>query len=322
MGDFAVGQPVTRVEDERFLTGRGSFLGDFNLAGQAHMVVLRSPHAHAVIRGVDVATARAAPGVLGVYSATDLDDDLGTTAVTIKRQRADGTPMFWRAHPGLARGRVRHVGDPVAIAIAETAAQARDAAELIEVDYEPLDSVTELRAALEGTGARVWDECPDNLSHVHEMGDRAATDAAFARAAHVVRRSYAVSRVHAQFIETRGALGAYDPLTERFTLYCDTQTPHRAREILAKNVFRIPESRLRVTGFDIGGSFGSKGPQALEHRLVLWAARRLGRPVKWQSDRSEALLADEHGRDNLHEAELALDGEGRFMALRNHWIAN
>ncbi len=322
MGEFAIGQAVTRVEDERFLTGRGRYLGDFNLPGQAYMAVLRSPHAHAAIRAIDVAAARAAPGVFGVFSAADLGDDLGTTVVTMKRKRPDGTPMFWRAHPGLARGRVRFVGEPVAIVVAESQALARDAAELVEADYEPLDSVTDLGAALEGKGARVWDECPDNVSHVYEIGDRAATEAAFARAAQVVRRRYTVTRVHAQFIEPRGALGAWDPLTERYTLYCDTQTPHRAREVLAKQVLRIPESRLRVTGFDIGGSFGSKGPQAPEHRLVLWAARRLGRPVKWQADRSEALLGDEHGRDNVHEAELALDADGRFIALRSHWIAN
>ena len=321
MSHFTIGQSVPRVEDSRFITGRGRYIGDVNLPGQAHAAVLRSPHASAAIGSIDTGAARAAPGVLGVFCAKDLGGELGTTSISFKRKRPDGSPMFWRPHPGLATDRVRYVGDPVALVVAETPAQARDAAELIAVDYDAGAAVTDILCALDPASPKVWDECPDNISHIHELGERAATEAAFARARHIVRRRYVVSRVHAQFMEPRGALAIHDPRDDRYTLYCDVQAPHTVRDLLAREVLRIPKDRIRVVAFDIGGAFGGKGP-ALEHRLILWAAKRLGRPVKWQADRSEALLADEHGRDNAHEAELALDADGRFLALRSHWIAN
>jgi len=319
--NFTIGQSVPRVEDSRFITGRGRYIGDVNLLNQAHAAVLRSPHASAAIHSIDTGRARAAPGVLGVFSAKDLGGELGTTSISVKRRRPDGSPMFWRAHPGLATDRARYVGDPVALVVAETLAQARDAAELIEVDYDAGAAVSDILSALEPGSPTVWDECPDNISNVHEMGDRAATEAGFARARHVVKRRYVVSRVHSQYMEPRGALAAHDRLDDRYTLYCDVQMPHAVRDLLALEVLRIPKHRIRVVAFDIGGAFGGKGP-AIEHRLILWAAKRLGRPVKWQADRSEALLADEHGRDNAHEAELALDADGKFLALRSHWIAN
>jgi carbon-monoxide dehydrogenase large subunit len=297
-------------------------VGDINLPRQTWAVVVRSPHAHAAILGMDTTEARAMPGVLGVYTAADLGDDLGTTTVAFKRQRPDGSPMFWRAYPGLARDEVHHVGDPVAFVVAETLDQARDAAEAVRVDYDARAGVGDIEHALAPGAPAAWLECPDNISHVHAMGDQAATDAAFAGAAHVVRRRYRVSRVHAQYMEPRAAIGSYDPIDGRFTLHCDAQQPHRVRDILAREVFRIPSGRIRVVGNDIGGGFGGKGPQMLEFRLILWASRRLERPVKWQCERSESLLFDEHGRDNLHEAEIALDANGRFLALRSHWIAN
>ncbi|MBI2961052.1 MAG: xanthine dehydrogenase family protein [Betaproteobacteria bacterium] len=321
MNNFGIGQSVPRVEDSRFITGCGRYIGDVNLPGQAHAVVLRSPHASAAIRRIDTGPARAAPGVLGAFSARDLGGELGTTSITIERRRPDGSPMFWRAHQGLAADRVRYVGEPVALVVAETLAQARDAAELIEVDYDAGSAVADILSALEPGAAAVWDECPDNISNIHEMGDRPATEAAFARARHVVRRRYVVSRVHSQYMEPRGALALHDPREDRYTLYCDVQAPHAVRDLLALEVLRIPKERIRVVAFDIGGAFGGKGP-ALEHRLILWAAKRIKRPVKWQADRSETLLADEHGRDNAHEAELALDADGKFLALRSHWIAN
>ncbi|MDO9175583.1 MAG: molybdopterin-dependent oxidoreductase, partial [Actinomycetota bacterium] len=323
MGQFGIGQPVSRFEDPRLLRGQGRYVNDLNLPGQAYLVYVRSPHAHAMLRSIDTAAALAAPGVIGVYTSADLvAAGLGTSTVTLKRKRPDGAPMFWKAHLGLAAGRVRHVGDPVVAVVAETLMQARDAAELVEVDYDDRPSVTATAATLRPGAPAVWEECPDNICNVFEAGDRSATDAAFAMAAHVVKRTYTITRVHSQYMEPRGALGSYDPGEDRYTLQCDSQYPHRIREVLAREVFRIPEHRIRVVSGNVGGAFGGKGWAYTEHRLVLWLARKLGRPVKWACDRSEALLADEHSRDCVSEAELALDSGGRFLALRVHNIAN
>ena len=322
MAKFGIGQSVTRFEDVRLLKGEGRYLNDVNLPGQAHAVVLRSPHAHARIRVIDVDRALKAPGVLAVYTGADVErDGLGTMKMNLRRKRPDGTPMFAPPHRGLSQERVRYVGDPIAFVIAETLAQAKDAADLVQVDYDPLPSVTSTAAAGPGS-APVWDECPDNVSNVYEAGDKAAVEAAFARAAHVVRRRYVITRVHAQYMEPRGALGVYDPGEDRYTLYADVQYPHRVRNALASMVFQIPEHQIRVIAGDIGGGFGTKGWQYPEHRLVLWAARKLRRPVKWACERHECIPADEHARDNISEAELALDAEGRFLALRVRTTAN
>ena len=322
MGQFGIGQPVTRFEDPRLLRGEGRFVNDINLPGQAYLVFVRSPHAHAKIVSIDAEAAMQAPGVLGVYTVEDLiTDGLGLPSVTLKRSRPDGSPMFWKAHRGLAEERVRYVGDPVAAVVAMTLALAQDAAELVNVVYEDLPSVT-VTSQAEGAHAAVWDECPDNVCNVFEVGNKAATDAAFARAAHVVKRTYTISRVHSQYMETRGALGSYDPGEERYTLQADSQYPHRIRELLAKSIFNVPEQKIRVVANDVGGALGVKGWAYVEHRLVLWLAKKLGRPVKWACERSEALLADEHSRDVVSEAELALDGEGRFLALRVRNTAN
>ncbi len=313
---------MRRFEDPRLLRGEGRFVNDVNLPGQAYAVVLRSPHAHARIRSIDTAAATRAPGVLAIYTGADVArDGLGTTRMTLRRMRPDGSPMFAPPHPALAQERVRYVGDPVALVVAETLAQAEDAAELVEVDYEPLPSVTSTAAVGPGSPP-VWDACPDNISNVFEAGDRAATDAAFARAHRVIRRRYVITRVHAQYMEPRGALGSYDPGEDRYTLYADVQYPHRVRNALASMVFRVPEHQVRVIAGDVGGAFGTKGWQYAEHRLVLWAAKKLRRPVKWACERREALLADEHARDNISEAELALDAQGCFLALRVRTTAN
>jgi len=322
MGQFGIGQPVRRFEDKRFLTGNGRFQHDVTLPGQAHAVVLRSPHAHARIRALDTAPALTAPGVVAVFTGDDLAAaGLGVMGVPFQRKRPDGSPMFTRAHLGLAREKVRFVGEPVAFVVAETLAQAKDAADLVAIDYEILPSVTDTADAAEAKVA-VWDECPDNISNLFEAGNKAATDAAFAGAAHIVRRRYVISRVYAQFMEPRGALGVWDPGDERYTLYADVQYPHRVRQALATRIFKIPESRIRVISGDVGGGFGTKGWQYPEHRLVLLAAKKLRRPVKWVCERSEAILADEHARDNISEAALALDGDGRFIGLRVKTLAN
>jgi carbon-monoxide dehydrogenase large subunit len=323
MGPFGIGQATKRFEDVRLLRGRGRFHGDVTLVGQAHAVVIRSVHAHARILAIDTAAALRAPGVLAVFTGADLGEaGLGTLRTTLARTRPDGSPMFAPSHPDLVCDRVRYVGDPVAFLVAETLAQAEDAAELVRIEYEPLPAVTRTAEAAQPGSPPVWDECPDNVSNVFEAGDRARTDAAFARADRVVRRRYVITRVHAQYLEPRGALGVYDAAEDRYTLYADVQYPHRVRHVLATTVFRVPEHRIRVIAGDIGGAFGTKGWQYAEHRLVLWAARKLGRPVRWACERREAILADEHARDTVSEAELALDARGRFLALRVRTVAN
>jgi len=323
MGQFGIGQSVTRLEDPRLLRGQGRYINDINLPGQAYLVYVRSPHSHADIGSIDLAAAAAAPGVIGVYVHDDLlADGLGTIPMTLKRTRPDGSPMFTRAHRGLAEARVRHVGDPVVAVVAQTLMQARDAAELVAVDYADRPSVTATADAMREAMPAVWDECPGNVCNLFEVGNKAATDAAFAKAAHVIKGTYTITRVHAQYMEPRGALGAYDAGEDRYTLYADSQYPHRIREALARSVFRIPEHRIRVVSNNVGGAFGTKGWAYTEHRLVLWLAKKLGRPVKWACDRSETLLADEHGRDCVSEAELALDAGGRFIGLRVHNTSN
>ncbi|WP_119419344.1 xanthine dehydrogenase family protein molybdopterin-binding subunit [Desertibaculum subflavum] len=323
MGQFGIGQSVTRFEDPRLIQGRGRFQSDVNIPGQAYAVFLRSPHAHAKIRSIDLAAAQAAPGVIAVYDGKAYAaDGLGMPKATMPRKRPDGSPMFAPQRPALVIDRVRYVGDPVAMVIADTLAQAKDAAELIQVDYEELPSVTSTAEATQPGAAPVWDECPDNISNIVERGNKAATEAAFAKAARTFKRRYVITRVHAQFMEPRGALGTYDPGEDRMTLYADVQYPHRVRNMLAQSVFKVPESKLRVISGDVGGGFGTKGWQYVEHRLTLWAARKLNRPVKWTCERSEAVMADEHGRDNIGEIELALDADNRFTALRLNMLCN
>src|ERR1700739_1371747 len=322
MGEFGIGQPVRRLEDKRLLSGHGRFQNDNNLLGQAYAYVLRSPHAHARIRALDLTAAKAAPGVVLIMTGDDLAAaKLGVLGGPFQRKRPDGSPMFARAHLGLAQSAVRYVGEPVAFVVAETLAQAKDAAELIDVDYEALPSVTDTAEAAEGKIA-VWDECPDNISNLFEAGNKAATEAAFARAEHIVKRRYVISRVYAHFMEPRGAIGVWDPGEDRFTLYADVQYPHRVRQALATRIFKIPESKIRVIAGDVGGGFGTKGWKYPEHRLVLPAARALRRPVKWTCKRSEAIQADEHARDNVSDAELALGEDGKFLGLRVKTLAN
>ncbi len=323
MEKFGVGQGVLRQEDPRLLRGRGLFVNDVNLPGQTYAVVLRSPHAHAEIKSIEVSAAAAAPGVVAVFTGEDIAaDNLGVPGMPAKWKRPDGEPMKYRPQPPLALGRVRYVGDPVALVVAETLDQARDGAELIDIDYEPLPSVTDTAQTVEPDAPLVWDDCPDNVSGLYQAGDAAAVEAAFANAAHIIKRRFVISRVFAQYMEPRGAIGAYDEREDRFTLHADVQYPHRVRQLLAEKIFSIPEQNLRVVARDVGGGFGTKGWQYPEHRLVLWATRKIGRPVKWSCERSEAIQADEHGRDNVTEAELAFDANGKVVGLRVNTIAN
>jgi carbon-monoxide dehydrogenase large subunit len=320
---FGVGQPIRRVEDRRLLTGKGRYQDDQTFHRQAWCVFVRSPHAHATIRSIDTDAASRASGVLAVYTGADYaNDGLSMPKAAMPRKKRDGSPMFAPQRPALVVDRVRYVGDPVAMVIAETLAQAKDAAEMVAVDYDPLPSVTLVADAAEPDAPRVWDENPDNISHTYERGDRQATEAAFARAARIVKRRYVISRVHAQYMEPRGAIGIYDPAEERYTLFADVNYPHRVRNMLANMVFKVPESKVRVVCHDVGGGFGAKGWQYVEHRLTLWAARKLERPVKWRCERSEVVMADEHGRDNVGTIELAFDDDAKIIGLRLHMLAS
>jgi carbon-monoxide dehydrogenase large subunit len=320
---FGVGQPIRRLEDVRLLTGKGRYQDDQTLHRQTWCVFVRSPYAHARIRSVDTTAAEQAPGVVAVLTGTDYaNDGIAMPKAAMPRKKRDGSPMFAPQRPALVTDRARYVGDPVTMVIAETLAQAMDAAELVAVDYEPLPSVTSVVEAAKPDAPRLWDENPDNISHTTERGNRTATETAFAQAAHVVRRRYVITRVHAQYMEPRGAIGTYDPAEQRYTLYADVNYPHRVRNMLANMVFKVPESSVRVVCHDVGGGFGAKGWQYVEHRLTLWAARKIGRPVKWRCERSEVLMADEHGRDNVGTIELAFDANAKIIGLRLHMLAS
>jgi aerobic carbon-monoxide dehydrogenase large subunit len=323
MMKFGVGQAVPRFEDARLLRGQGKFLDDINLPNQLYTVFLRSPHAHARIRKIDTTAAAEAPGVVAVYTGADYDaDKLGSPKATMPRKKADGSPMFAPQRPVLVTDRARYVGDAVAMVVATTLNRAKDAAELIEVDYEPLPAVTSVAEAAKPDAPRVWDENPDNISHVTERGNKAQTEAAFARAVHVVKRRYVITRVHAQYMEPRVLIGTYDPGQDRYTLHANCNYPHRVRNMLANQIFKVPESKVRVVTYDVGGGFGTKGWHYVEDRLVLWASRKLNRPVKWLCERSEVLLADEHARDNIGEIALAFDAEYKIVGLRLDMLAS
>ena len=314
---FAIGQSVRRLEDPRLVQGLGRYSDDVNLGRQTYAVVVRSPHAHARIRGIDAAAARRAPGVVDVLTGADVAaDKLGNLPTDGSRKRADGTPAFTTPRPALVRDRVRHVGDPVVLVIGETPEAAVDAAELVAVDYEPLPAVVGAAAATRPGAPLVWDETPGNVAFVWEAGNRDAVARAFDAAAHVTKVDFIVTRVAAAPLEPRAAVGEYDRRTGRYTLHTGIQAPHGLRTLLAEQVFRVPHGQLRVVTAEVGGSFGMRSGAYPEHVLVLWAAKRLGRPVKWTSGRREGFVTDEHGRDNVSSAELALDRDGRFLGLR------
>ena len=314
---FAVGQSVRRLEDPHLLQGLGRYSDDVNLPRQAYAVIVRSPHAHARIVRLDAAAVRTARGVVAVLTGADLAaDGIGNLPTDSGRKRRDGSPAFTPPRPALARERVRHVGDPVALVIAGTPAEAADAAALVTVEYEPLPAVAATADALHPGAPPVWDEAPDNIAFVWEAGDRAAVTRAFQHATHVAKLDFVVTRVAAAPLEPRAAVGEHDRSSGRYTLHTGIQAPHGLRSLLAEQVLRVPQSRLRVVTGDVGGSFGMRSGVYPEHVLVLWAARRLGRPVKWTSDRREGFVSDEHGRDNVSTAELALDADGKFLGLR------
>jgi len=315
MGEFAIGQGVSRFEDPRLVRGDGRYTDDIKLPGLAHGVVLRSPHAHAKIKSIDTAAAKSAPGVLAVLTSADIKAaGYGDLPVPGGLKRRDGSPMYRPRYPILVEDRVRWIGDSVAFVVAETVAQALDAAEMITVDYEELPAVTSTAEAPKPGAPRVWDDCPDNICFVELIGDKAAVDAAFARAAHVTRHRFVINRITAATMEPRGAVGDYSAADGRYTIYTPIQRPHPTRADLAK-LLKVPESKVRIVTGDTGGSFGMKSPIFNETPLVLLASKLTGRPVKWISTRTEAFLSDAQARDNVTEAELALDKNGIFIAF-------
>ena len=323
MREYGIGQSVPRVEDRRLLTGLGHYTDDRKVAGVAHMAVVRSPHAAARVIAINTSAAAEMPGVLAVLTTDDAEaDGLGAMSCSVKRRQRNGEPMVEPPFPILARDAVNLVGVPVAIVVAETLTQALDAAEAVDVDYDIRSSATDTGSALDDGIAQVWDEVANNESFYFTLGDRAAVDNAFAAAAHVTELDFVISRVSANTMEPRAAIGFYDPSDERYTLYAGVQSPHRLRSELAQSVLRVPEARLRIISPDMGGGFGMRGAPFAEHALVLWAAKRLGRPVRWAATRSEALATDYHARDNVTSGALALDGDGKFLALRVDAIGN
>src|SRR5215469_11596023 len=323
MGEYGVGQSVPREEDPYLLRGAGRYVDDMAQIGLLRAHVLRSPHAHARIRALDAEAARQMPGVVLVLTGNDpAVTALGTQKPVTPRKRRGGAPAFACAQLALARDTVRYLGEPVAFVVAQTLNQAKDAAEAIVVDYETLPAVPTLAAAIDPGAPAVYDQCPDNVAFVHEAGNRAAAEAAIAPAAHVIRHRMVISRLTTNAMEPRGALAEFDPRDQRITLRVTAQGPHQFRRFLAADVFRVPETQIRVIAENVGGGFGMKGGLYPEYILCCLAAKLCGAPVKWIGERSESLLADEHCRDNITEAELGLDADGKFIGFRARTFAN
>jgi carbon-monoxide dehydrogenase large subunit len=317
MGEFGIGQPVPREEDPYLVRGAGRYIDDVNPPGTARAYVLRSQHSHASIKSIDVKRARQSPGVLHILTGNDPAVlALGLQRPKNVRKRRDGSPQFATPLPLLAREAVRFIGQPVAMVIAETLNEAKDAAEKIEVEYEDLPAVTTLEEAIAPDAPKVWGENPDNFAYVHHAGNKEAAEKAIASADHVIRRRFRISRLTTASMEPRGCLAEYDPRDDRYTLRCTVQGPHQVRRTIAQDIFRMAETKLRVIADNVGGGFGMKGGVYPEYPLALLATKLTGRPVKWMEDRSEAFLSDEHARDNISDAELALDKDGKFLAIR------
>ena len=314
---FGIGQPVPRTEDPRLLTGGGNYFDDVSLPNQTRAYVLRSPYAHARINAIDTTAAKAAAGVIEVLTSEDYEaDGYAIPECLPKRKKRDGAPMYEPRNAPLVKGHVKMVGDYVALIVAETIEQAKDAAELIEVDYEPLPTVSTPVDALAPGAPLVWPECENNICFVHLVGDKDATDAAFDNADHVIAHRLPVNRSAHMTMEPRGAMGDYDSRNGEWTLYAGVHYPWQMRQELATKIFNVPEHKFRVATGDIGGSFGLRGGTYHEYILMCWAARRIGRPVKWVCERSESFMSDHHGRDQVWDGEIAVNSDGKILAVR------
>jgi carbon-monoxide dehydrogenase large subunit len=320
---FGIGQPVPRTEDPRLLRGQGRYTDDVNLPGQVHAVMVRSRHAHGVIRGIDTTEARAMPGVLGVWTGADLEAaGYGPLKCTVTFPNRDGSPMRLPRRPAMPTDKVRFVGDPVAVVVAETPAQAKDAAEAVALDIDPLPAVTDPKAALAPGAPLLYGDVPANLALDYHFGDADKVADAFRRAAHVTRLELVNNRVVVSAMEPRAALASYDAAADKWTLHVGCQGVFGLRGQIARDILNVPPEKVRVITGNVGGSFGMKAFVYPEYVGLLHAARALGRPVKWADERSESFLSDHHGRDHTVTAELALDRDGRFLALRFTGYAN
>lgn len=319
MSETGIGASVKRKEDFRFLTGNGTYTDDVNRPGQTYAYILRSPHAHAKLNGIDTSAAAAAPGVVAVFTGDDMQ--VGGLPCGWGVNNKDGSPMAEPAHPPLAVGKVRYVGDQVAIVIAGTYAQAKDAAEKITVDYTELPAVVDMNAALTGE-TLVHDDVPNNQCYDWELGDAAAVDEAIAKAAHITTIDIVNNRLIPNAMEPRAAVSDYDVATGEYTLYTTTQNPHVIRLLMGAFVLQIPEHKLRIVAPDVGGGFGSKIFHYAEEAILTWAAGKVRRPIKWTAERSESFLTDAHGRDHITTAQLAMDADGKFLALKVATKAN
>ncbi|HEX9906439.1 MAG TPA: xanthine dehydrogenase family protein molybdopterin-binding subunit [Propylenella sp.] len=323
MGVEGIGARVVRKEDKRFITGRGRFTDDMSVPGMAHAAFVRSPHAHAKIGSIDAAAAKKMPGVIAVLTGAELAaDGVGNIICGWMIKSKDGTPMKMGQYPALAKDTVRYVGQPAAVVVAETRGQARDAADAVAVDWQELPAVVNAAQALEPGAPQLHPEAPNNLIYDWGLGDAAAADAAIAKATHVTKLDIVNNRLVPNAIEPRAALGHYDPAEEHYTLWTTSQNPHVARLVLSAFYNIAPEHKLRVIAPDVGGGFGSKIYIYPEEIVCLWASKRAGVPVKWNADRSEAFLADAHGRDHITHAEMAFDADNKMIGLKVDTIAN
>jgi len=311
-----IGQSVRRKEDYRFLTGTGTYTDDVTLPGQTFAYFLRSPHAHARIRAITTDSAKAAPGVVAVFTGADIEGKMNGLPCGWLITDVNGQPMKEPPHPPLAQGKVRYVGDQVAVVVAETLDQAKDAAELIEVDYEVLPAVVDPVSAHAPGAPALHDQAPDNVCYVWALGDKAATDAAFAQAARVTTLEFVNNRLVPNAIEPRAAVASYHRGEDSYTLYVTSQNPHVERLLMTAFVLGLPEHKVRVIAPDVGGGFGSKIYLYAEETVLTWASKLVNRPIKWTAERSESFLSDAHGRDHVTRAELALDRNGKFLGMR------
>ncbi len=317
MGLYGIGQSVPREEDPRLLKGRGRYVDDVKTVDELRAFVLRSTHAHAKILKIDAAAAKAAPGVHAVLTGDDLKArGLGAPRPIVPRKKSDGSPAFVTPQPLLAQERVRYVGEPVVFIVADTLNQAKDAAELIEIEYDMLPAVVTPEASLAPGAPVIWEKNAGNEAFCHEAGDKAATDAAFAKADKIIRHRIVVNRVTTNSMEPRGCIAEFDPEEGRYTLRATIQSAHGTRSAIADQIFMIPQNKMRVVCDNMGGGFGMKGGASAEYSLSMWAAELTGRPVKWISERGEGILSDEQARDSVIETELALDKNAKFLGLR------
>ena len=323
MGFEGIGASVRRKEDQRFLNGKGNYTDDINRPGQTYASIKRSDRPHAKIISIDTAAAKAAPGVLAVFTGADLDaEEIGGLPCGWQIHNKDGSPMAEPKHPVLAVGKVRHVGDPIAVVIAETRQQAKDAAELLVIELEDLPAVANVRDAIAPGAPAVHDDAPGNVCYDWHLGDKAMTDAAFATAHKIVRLDLLNNRLIPNAMEPRSAVGDYDVNSGDYTLYTTSQNPHVIRLLMGAFVLHIPENKLRVVAPDVGGGFGSKIYHYAEEAIVTWASAKVRRPIKWTAERTESFMSDAHGRDHDSVAEMAIDAEGHFLAMRVNTLCN